>query len=104
MKQRLGVTFKVPSNKDAVGVYKSDAGVEAFETDVPYVLSDEKSLADPLPVKLVDGPVFADTLGNAQTALAISIGDVPPPPLPANTVVNNGVPVVHGGVYVVHTS
>ncbi len=68
----IGVTFVVPENQEAIGVYESENGIEVFETDAPYLLSDGKSLVNPLPVKVVDGPVFLDAMGNAQAAMAVS--------------------------------
>lgn len=68
----IGVTFVVPENQDAMGVYESENGIEVFETDAPYLLSDGKSLVNPLLVKIVDGPVFLDAMGNAQAAMAVS--------------------------------
>lgn len=82
--EQIGVTFTVPENQDATGVYEHDSGVEVFQTDEPYLLSDGKSLVDPLPVKVVGGPVFLDVMGNAQAAMAVSglshppINTVPP--------------------------
>lgn len=71
-KQELGITLIVPPGQEATGVYEDPEGVQVFETDTPYVLSDGKSLSDPLPVKFVPGPVFTDSLGNAQAALPVS--------------------------------
>lgn len=70
MKQKLGITTNHQA-RDATGVYESPIGIEVFETDDPYLLSDGKSLASPLPVVVVDGPVFTDAMGNAQAALAV---------------------------------
>jgi hypothetical protein len=78
MKQKLGITTNHQA-RDATGVYESPGGVEVFETDAPYLLSDGASLMPPLPVIVIDGPVYADTLGNAQTAIAVT-GLGPPPP------------------------
>lgn len=72
-KEPIGITFIVPDNEDPIGVYESDGGIEVFETDEPYLLSDGKSLVDPMPVRMVDGPIYQDTLGNAQSALAITL-------------------------------
>lgn len=78
-KQPLGVTFTVPDGQEATGVYEAESGTVVFETDAPYMLEDEKSLQPPLPVKIVSGPIFTDSMGNAQTALAVS-GLAPPEP------------------------
>lgn len=71
-REPLGISFIVPAGQEATGVYEDTAGVEVFETDAPYLLSDGKSLAAPLPVKVVEGATFTDSMGNAQTALAVS--------------------------------
>ena len=68
----LGITFIVPDGQEAIGVYEADGGAEVFETDSPYLLSDGVTLQPPLPVKVVTGPTFTDSMGNAQTALAVS--------------------------------
>lgn len=71
-KEPLGITFIVPDGQEATGVYEADGGAEVFETDSPYLLSDGVTLQPPLPVKVVTGPTFTDSMGNAQTALAVS--------------------------------
>lgn len=71
-KQPLGVTFNVPAGQEATGVYEAESGVEVFETDAPYLLSDGVSLQPPLPVVLADGPTFIDSMGNVQAALAVA--------------------------------
>lgn len=75
---KIGITTNHQA-RDATGVYESPSGIEVFDTDAPYLLSDGKSLASALPVVVVDGPVYTDAMGNAQTALAVT-GLVPPPP------------------------
>lgn len=80
MKQPLGITFTVPPGQEATGVYESEDGIEVFETDDPYLLSDGQSLTPPLPVKIVDGPTFLDSMGRLQSAIPVSgIGPTPPP-------------------------
>lgn len=79
LKQPLGVTFIVPNGQEATGVYEDENGVAVFETDSPYILDDDVSLQPPLPVKVVSGPIFTDSMGNAQKSLAVS-GLVPPDP------------------------
>lgn len=82
-KQPLGVTFNVPAGQEATGVYEAESGIEAFETDAPYLLSDGVSLQPPLPVVLAGGPSFIDGMGNVQAALAVSgLGPGPEPVLP----------------------
>lgn len=79
MKQPLGITFTVPPGQEATGVYESEDGIEVFEIDDPYLLSDGQSLASPLPVKIVDGPTFLDSMGRLQSAIPVSgIGPAPP--------------------------
>lgn len=78
-KQPLGITFTVPDGQEATGVYEATGGVEVFQTDGPYTLSDGASLQPPLPVKIVSEPIFTDSMGNAQSALAVS-GLAPPEP------------------------
>lgn len=72
MKQPLGITLVVPAGQEAIGVYEDENGAEVFETDAPYLLTDGRSLAAPLPVKIVEGETYTDSLGNAQTALGVS--------------------------------
>lgn len=76
-KEPLGITFDVLSDQEAIGVYEDENGVDVFETDAPYLLSDGKSLEAPLPVRVVDGPVFPDSMGNAQSAFPVN-GLTPP--------------------------
>ncbi len=52
--ERIGVTFV----EGGVPVVYQDGGVDVFETDVPYLLSDTVSLMSPLPVEVVAGPVL----------------------------------------------
>lgn len=78
-KQPLGITFTVPDGQEATGVYEAENGTVVFETDAPYLLEDGRSLQSPLPVKIVSGPTFTDSMGSAQSALAVS-GLVPPEP------------------------
>lgn len=99
-KQPLGVTFNVPAGQEATGVYDDPNGVEAFETDTPYLLDGERSLQPPLPIKLVAPPIYASNTGDAYTPLAISLR-LPLEPGQGN-VVNNGIQVVHEGNKVVN--
>lgn len=71
-KQSLGVTFIPKSGQSVTGVYEADNGVEVFETDTPYLMTDGKSLVSPLPVIDVGGPVFADGMGNAQSSMPVT--------------------------------
>ena len=74
----LGVTLTVPAGQSAIGVYEDAAGVQVFETDEPYLLSDGRSLEAPLPIFDAGGSVFQDSMGNAQTALAVTgLGPAP---------------------------
>lgn len=66
-KQPLGITV----GDGGTGVYEHEDGIDTFETDGPYLLSDGVSLASPLPVHVVDGPVFFDSNGNPQAAIPI---------------------------------
>lgn len=68
----LGVTLTVPAGQEAIGVYDAAGGVPVSIEDDPYLLSDGRSLVSPLPVKVVEGAVYTDSLGNAQTALAVT--------------------------------
>lgn len=72
-KQPLGVTV----GEGGTGVYEHEAGIEVFQTDTPYLLADGVSLAAPLPVHFVDGPVFFDSYGNPQAAIPVR-GATPP--------------------------
>lgn len=71
-KQPLGITYDVPAGQEATGVYEVEGGIEVFETDTPYLLSDGKSLVRPLPVFDAGGAVYVDSMGNAQRAIAVS--------------------------------
>lgn len=70
-KEPLGVT--IVEDDTAVGVYKTEAGLDAFEADGPYLMADGISLQAPAPVQIVDGPVYADALGNACDAIPITL-------------------------------
>lgn len=72
MKHPLGVTFTVPPGHEATGVYEDPDGVEVFESDTPYLLSDGVSLQPLLPVFDDGGAIFTDSMGNTQRALGVS--------------------------------
>lgn len=72
-KEPLGVT--IVEDDTAVGVYEAEGGLEAFEADGPYLMSDGKSLQSPVPVQIVDGDVYADAMGNACAAIPITLPD-----------------------------
>ena len=95
-KQPLGITV----GEGGTGVYEHEAGIETFETEGPYLLSDGVSLAAPLPVHFVDGPVFFDSHGNLQAAIPVR---PTAPPVPVNGVTVDGVLVTHQGAIVTHT-
>lgn len=95
-KQPLGITV----GQGGVGVYEHAGGIETFETDGPYLLSDGVSLATPLRVHFVDGPVFLDSNGNPQAAIPVRSTA---PPVPVNGVTVDGVLVTHQGAIVTHT-
>lgn len=65
------------SPQDPTGIYEAEGGVEIFVTDEPYLLSDGKTLQPPLYVFDAGGPVFIDSMGNAQKSLAVAIGSIP---------------------------
>ena len=77
MKQVIGVTLIPSDSQDVTGVYQSESGIDVVNIDDPYILSDGFSLADPLSVKLVDGEVFLDTMGNAQRAIPVKFSNPP---------------------------
>lgn len=66
----IGVTFV--EDAAAIGVYESEAGSEAFETDGPYLMTDGKSLQAPTPVRVVESATYSDEFGNARPSLAIN--------------------------------
>lgn len=70
-KEPLGII--VVEDASAVGVYEAVAGLEAFEADGAYLMADDISLQEPVPVQIVDGPVYLDALGNARDAIPISL-------------------------------
>ena len=84
-KQPLGITV----GEGGTGVYEHEAGIETFQTDTPYLLADGVSLAAPLPVHFVDGPVFFDSYGNPQTTIPVR-------PVPATPPVNTVAPSITG--------
>lgn len=79
MKTPLGITYVVPDGQSPTGIYDSESGIEAFETDVPYLAGGSGSLTSPMPVFNAGGPVFQDAMGNAHQALPIK-GVTPPDP------------------------
>lgn len=79
-KPPLGVTLTVPDGQEATGFYNDPDGVEAFITDEPYLVDD--GLQSPLPVFDAGGPVFQDSMGNAQASIALNGIDPPEPILP----------------------
>jgi len=72
-KQPLGITV----GEGGIGVYEHADGIETFETDSPYLLADGVSLAAPLPVHFVNGPVFFDSYGNPQAAIPVRVTTPP---------------------------
>lgn len=72
-KEPLGIV--VVEDASAVGVYEAVAGLEAFEVDGPYLMADGISLQAPVPVQIVDGPVYADALGNACYAIPVALSE-----------------------------
>lgn len=64
-KEPLGITFIIPTGQEATGLYEVEGGIEVFETDTPYLLSDGVSLQPPLPVFDAGGAIFTDSMGNA---------------------------------------
>lgn len=95
-KQPLGITV----GEGGTGVYEHEAGIEVLQTDAPYLLTDGVSLAEPLLVHFVDGPVFFDSCGNPQAAIPVRSTA---PPVPVNGVTVDGVLVTHQGAIVTHT-
>lgn len=77
MKTPLGITYTVPEGKSATGVYQSSGGIEAFESDAPYMAGGSDALTSPLPVFDAGGPVFKDSMGKLYQALPIK-GVTPP--------------------------
>src|SRR5690554_4818793 len=72
MRAPIGVTLTVPSGKSAIGVYEDESGIPVFSTNAPYLLSDGKSLCDPMPVFDAGGPIYQDSMGNVRFSLAVS--------------------------------
>lgn len=85
MKEPIGVTLIVPAGQSAMPVYVDPNGIETFETDDSYLLSDGKSLESPLPVVDAGGPKWTDNLGNAVDAVGVTTitgGSTNPDPVP----------------------
>lgn len=72
MSEPIGVTLEAVEGQDSVAVYESDTGLEVFSVSAPYLLSDGVSLQAPMPVFDAGGSVYTDSMGNAQSALAVS--------------------------------
>lgn len=72
-KESLGIV--VVEDASAVGAYEAASGLEAFEADGPYLMADDISLQEPVPVQIVDGPVYVDALGNACDAIPVVLSD-----------------------------
>lgn len=70
----IGVTLVTPDGQSAIGVYESPSGLEVFESDGPYLLSDGVSLAAPVPVFDAGGPTFRGSAGSLQASIAIRSG------------------------------
>lgn len=81
MKTPLGITYVVPDGQSPTGIYDSESGIEAFESDAPYMAGGSDALTSPLPVFDAGGPVFQDAMGNAYQALPVK-GVTPPEPDP----------------------
>lgn len=71
-KEPLGITFIIPDGQEATGLYEVEGGIEVFETDTPYLLSDGVSLQPPLPVFDAGGlySQIAWAIHSARLALA----------------------------------
>lgn len=72
---REPIGIEIIEDEAAVGAYEVEDGLEAFEADGPYLMADGKSLQAPVPVQIVDGPVYADAMGNACAAIPITLPD-----------------------------
>lgn len=88
-------------SRDYTGVYETEGGITVHVTDNPYLLEDGKSLQPPLLVFDAGGPVYMDTMGNAQAALAVAIGTIPRDRV-GFSVIHNGDQVTHDGSPVMH--
>src|SRR5690554_776028 len=81
-KDKIGITFNVEPGKDPIPIYHDENGVEAFETDAPYLVAGQRLMA-PIPAVMASGPVHTDVMGNAADALAVKLGRLPPDPEPS---------------------
>lgn len=97
MREPIGITFTGPDQADPVPVFEAEGGVGAVERDGPYLLSDGKSLLDPIPVVDAGGPIWRDRAGNLVDALAISVGEGPEPPRFVREAVSDSAKVVVAG-------
>lgn len=61
----------IVEDEGAVGVYASETGIELFEVETPYLMTDDVSLQAPIEVRVVDGPVYLDAMGNACDAIPV---------------------------------
>lgn len=91
MKTPLGITYIVPAGQSPTGIYNSESGIEAFETDTPYLAGGSDALTSPLPVFDAGGPVFKDSMGGLHQALPIK-GLTPPEPDPDGITWDNNTP------------
>lgn len=72
MADPIGITLNLVEVQDSVAVYQADTGLEVFSADAPYLLSDGVSLQAPMPVFDAGASVYIDSMGNAQSALAVN--------------------------------
>lgn len=73
-KQILGITYVVPEGADPQGVYEQDGGVLTFEINEPYLLDDDESLMDPMPVFDAGAPTFLSKDGKLMASIPIIRG------------------------------
>lgn len=87
-KEPIGLTLIPKEGQSTVPVFLDANGLETFESDDPYLLSDGRSLVGPIPVIVNEGPIWHDSKGSPFNALAVKVlpgGDSPPDPIPEHT-------------------
>ena len=75
---------------------------DTFATDVPYVISDGRSLEAPVHVVDTNQETYTASDGSLQSTWGAPAPDMPPLSRdePPNGVTNQGVPVTYNGAYV----
>ena len=66
----MAVKVMITDDPGALGIYQDDNGIAVDYVTGPYLAGN--GLQSPIPVFVADGPIFADSMGNAQSSLAVT--------------------------------